>query len=73
MTTLQWVSIVDDTGRTSSLEVGGNVVRVVGNLPHNTEIVPKSESDARRLVAWLEQWIVREELHRCHVDDEGEK
>ena len=59
MTTLQWVSIVDDTGRTSSLEVGGNVVRVVGELPHNAAFVPKSEADARRLIAWLERWIAK--------------
>ena len=60
MTTLQWVSIVDDTGRTSSLEVSGDVVCVVGVLPHNTVFVPKSEADARRLIAWLERWIEKE-------------
>ena len=49
------------TDRQSSLSVYGNrddgALRVVGNLEHNASIVPGSVGAARQLIAWLEEWI----------------
>lgn len=54
--TLKWISIVDNYKRTSSLEVSGNKIIVVGGLPHGSEIQPKSKEDADNLIEWLENW-----------------
>lgn len=55
---LIWIDLVTPkTGRTSSLQVDGEVLRVTGNLPHNTSITLKSQQDADRLRAWLDKYF----------------
>lgn len=52
-----FVSVTDQTGRKSSLEISGNKIEVVGVLPHCSKIEPSSTEDAEALVVWLSQWI----------------
>lgn len=57
---IDFVSIVDKTGRTSSLMVGkhysGLKMTVIGVLPHDSEIAPKTLEDCDKLIAFLQEW-----------------
>lgn len=54
----KYVSIIDDTGRTSSLDVTfTDTFTVVGVLPHNSEIQPASIKDAEKFIKWLKNYI----------------
>lgn len=53
----KFVTVTDQTGRNSSLEISGNRIKVVGVLYHCSEIVPASAKDALELKNWLEKWI----------------
>jgi len=53
-----FISIVDEIGRTSCIEiVNEDVLVVVGVLKHNTEFAPKTVEDAEKLIDWLETFI----------------
>lgn len=60
---LEFITIVDLSGRTSSLSIGGRrdngTLVVVGGLSHNAEFEPDSIADANRLIKWLEEWKVK--------------
>lgn len=54
--TLQFIGLVDDTGRTTSLAFSGKrddgFMHVVGVLPHNVGIRPATTNDAIKLIEW---------------------
>ena len=52
-----FVTVTDETGRNSSLEISGDKIHVVGVLPHCSKIVPATVKDALTLKNWLEKWI----------------
>lgn len=63
---LQFITIIDQTGRTSSLAHGGNAhyqppatLSVLGNLPHGYTIRPHTEADRVALIQWLQLPEVR--------------
>lgn len=55
---LEFISLIDQTDRTSSLLVDKKINKlvVVGELPHRSEIVPKSLEDCDKLIAFLKEW-----------------
>lgn len=54
---LQRINMGGDRG-TSSLQLDqGNVLRVIGVLPHLTLIEPGSVEDAQKIIAWAQRWI----------------
>jgi len=53
-----WIDLNDITNeRRTSLQVGDVSLRVTGNLPHGTEVMPASREDAVHLLNWLIRWI----------------
>lgn len=54
---MKYISVIDDTGRKSSLEISGDSIEVIGVLPHNSKIVPASIDDAIALRDWLTDYI----------------
>jgi hypothetical protein len=59
---LEWITLrrrLDSSveADTSSLLVRSGELRVVGVLPHNATIQPKTVDDATRLIEWLTDWI----------------
>lgn len=59
-----FVSVTDETGRASSLEISRDKIKVVGVLPHCSHIVPSSVEDAVALKNWLEDWIKKNSWHK---------
>lgn len=53
MTDLQFISLTDDTGRVSSLQIDGIYLKVIGNLPHNTRFRLTDAASHRLLTQWL--------------------
>lgn len=47
--------------RTSSLQVQGDSLKVIGNLPHNYSFEPASIADAHKLAAFFKQWAEQHE------------
>ena len=42
-------------------EKNPGVLNVIGELPHGCQIAPRSLQSAQKLIAWLENWIERQE------------
>lgn len=53
---LTFITLKDRNGRRSSLGISDkspDVLRVIGALPHGTEVKPATKKDAQRLADWL--------------------
>lgn len=55
---LEFISLIDQTGRTSSLLADKKINKlvVVGGLPHCSEIIPNSIDDCDKLIKFLQEW-----------------
>ena len=52
--TVRFIDLVEPkTGRTSALQIEGDVLTVIGVLDHGSSVRPCRHEDARRLVKWL--------------------
>ena len=49
----QFITLIDATGRLSSLMILPDALQVVGVLPHNAEIRPATAQDRAKLIVWL--------------------
>lgn len=61
MKELAFIDLIEPkTGRVSSLTIYGKrddgTMRVTGGLEHMAGIAPRSNEDADKLIAWLEDW-----------------
>ncbi len=68
----KFITILDNTGRQSSLEVSSNkTIEVVGGLSHCLKFAPLTNQDADNLIAWLQQWKANNgnipECRRCKI------
>ena len=52
----------EDEARTSALAFSEKFegLRVVGNLPHGYEFELRNVAAARKLISWLERWILKQ-------------
>lgn len=46
-----------ETGRRSTLLIGGNKLFVLGNLPHGYTFEPTTIKDAEKLIDYLQAWL----------------
>jgi hypothetical protein len=59
---LNWIDLVDETGRTSALSIGGRLnpdnkwLGVTGGLTHGLNFQPKDVANADKMIQWLENW-----------------
>lgn len=59
---LEWIDLRRGEG-VSTLEASKpDALTVIGEIPHGMDIAPRSVAAARKLVAWLERWIERQEV-----------
>lgn len=56
-----YISIIDETGRRSTLSVVGGQLEVLGVLPHCTKIQPASVEDANKLRDFLREWTFQQQ------------
>lgn len=69
---LKWIDLRRGDG-VALLEISDkrpNELCVIGGLPHGIAIAPRSVPDARRWIAWLEQWINGSKRGSMSTNDE---
>jgi hypothetical protein len=65
-----YISVVDENDRKSTLDLQDDGIQVIGVLPHNSIIVPDTVEDAEALIDWLEDFI---DNFSEETDDETEE
>lgn len=57
---IQFIDLIDDTGRTSALSLNDQwpnsiqTLKVVGGLSHGLKFQPRTKADSRMLIKWLQ-------------------
>ncbi len=69
---LEFISLVDDTGRTSSLQINPETLTVIGVLPHGTEIRLRGSEDSEKLREWLDNLMGLDAASNPEDGEEGE-
>jgi len=54
--------------RKSHLKIQKDSLKVGGNLPHGYTFTPNSIKDAKRLIEWLDKWIIQTEIEADEED-----